>query len=109
MTLWRKFFNYKYLSGEDLEGKEHTVEIESIKEEEVEGEKGRKEMCLVMRMKGANKGIVLNKTNSKRIARVAGSPHIEDWIGKKIKIHGEEVSAFGTTTCAVRVLEQKVK
>lgn len=109
MTHWRKLFNYKYLSGEDLEDQVHTVEIESVKEEMVKGEGGREEKCPVLRMKGAKKGIVLNKTNSKRIAKVVGSPNIEDWAGHKIKIHGEMVSAFGTETCAVRVLEEKVK
>ena len=41
------------------------------------------------------------------ISQVWGSPYIEDWVGKQIKLFVKKVNAFGETVDAVRVLNER--
>lgn len=101
---WRKQFDYRFLAGDELKG-EIEMEIASVETDTVE-DKGKKKKVTVIRFKGAKKGVVLNKTNAKRIAAKAGYPDVEKWVGVKITLYPELVSAFGTTTLAVRVKDE---
>ena len=49
------------------------------------------------------KPLILNKTNAEMIAKVWGTPFIEDWKGLQIILKVKKVSAFGEMVDAVRV------
>lgn len=103
-THWKKLTNPDYLGAYALEdGKDMIVTIDKVGEETIIGQKGEKEDCVVAHFKGDVKPMILNKTNMKTIAKVCGSPYIEDWAGHDIQLFGEMVSAFGDTTLALRV------
>lgn len=109
MTHWKKNFDYRFLSGDELNG-EITVTIERVVNEEVfNPSSNSKETALALYFKGAKKGIVLNKTNAKTIAKVVGSPMIEEWVGKKIIIYPKAGKFFGEQMQVVRVKMQKVQ
>tara|TARA_B100001750_G_C15331564_1_gene507557 strand:- start:125 stop:463 length:339 start_codon:yes stop_codon:yes gene_type:complete len=102
---WRKQFDFRFLSGEDLES-EVTVTIKSVTKESVHTQGGSEEV-VAMWFENASKGVVLNKTNHKTISKVIGSPKYEHWIGKKIILHAAKVKAFGGMHTVVRVKMQK--
>jgi hypothetical protein len=52
--------------------------------------------------------MVANATNLKRIAKLLGSPFIEDWTNKRITLTTEKVKAFGEMHDAVRVSTKPV-
>jgi len=57
----------------------------------------------VLRFTGKDRGLVLNKTNARAIARTHG-PNMDAWVGKKIGIFQAKVDAFGERDVpAVRV------
>ena len=84
MTHFRELFTEakeeKYLAAWMLRGQDVTVQIESVKIEEVVGDKGRKEKLPVLFFKGKEKGMVLNKTNAKMIAKLHGKDS-DEWTG----------------------------
>jgi len=100
-THWKKSFDYRFISAEELP-KDMAVTIEAIEQDEAFN--GReKEKVTVIKFKGAKKGMILNKTNAKKISEVLSSPFIEDWIGKEITLTTAKVSAFGSTVDAIRI------
>lgn len=101
-THWRKKFDYRFLCGDELE-KEITLKIREIKDEEVESDKGKKENKPVAYFEGAKKGIVLNKTNCKTLAKLSHSPYMEDWVGMRVTIYAADISAFGQEMKAIRI------
>lgn len=105
-THWKKLYNPDYLGAYSLDknGKyeDLTVTIESVINEMVQGAEGKKEECIVAKMKD-NKPMVLNATNCKTLAKLFGSPHIEDWKGKKIVLYVAKVKAFGEVHDALRI------
>ena len=104
-THWKKLQNPNYLGAYELQpGQELTLTISKVKEELVIGSDGKKENCSVMYF--AEKGVkpmILNVTNSKTIAKLYGSPYVEDWAGKAIIIYSTEVKAFGEIVEALRI------
>ena len=107
-THWKKNFDYRFLSGDELKG-EVVVTIERIVTEEVfNPSSNSKEKALAVYFVGKKKGVVLNKTNAKAIVKVTGSPYQEDWIGKKIIIYPKSGKFFGEEMQVVRVKIQKV-
>lgn len=112
LTHWKKMVNPKYLGSHDLfisDGKysEVTVEITKVQVEEVIGEGNKKDNCLVAHLKGM-KPVILNRTNSKTIAKLAGSPAIERWVGVQVILTVSKVKAFGAVHDAIRVKDEKV-
>ena len=54
------------------------------------------------------KPMILNVARSKNIAKVAGSPYFEDWVGVPIQLYIEHgIKAFGDVVSAVRVRPRK--
>lgn len=104
-THWKKLQNPNYLGAYELQpGQELTLTIAKVQEELVIGSDGKKENCSVMHF--AEKGVkpmILNVTNSKTIAKLYGSPYVEDWAGKSIIIYSAEVKAFGEIVEALRI------
>lgn len=105
-THWRKNFNPDYLGSWDLlDGESHpemNVIITKISREEVIGQDGKKELCVVARLKNC-KPMILNATNHRRLAKLFQTPYIEDWVGKSFIVYVEQIKAFGENHDALRV------
>ena len=102
-THWKKTMNPNYLGAYALEpNQDLIVEITEVKTESVMNADGRNEECLVAHLKD-QKPLIVNKTNAKAIAKVAGSNYIEDWKGKQIALYISNVKAFGELVEAIRV------
>lgn len=98
-------FPSNYLKASDLGDGQPVVTIDRVDVEPV----GRgKEMKPVIYFTGKQKGMVLNKTNSKKIAEIASSPDTDDWHGIAIKLFATEVDFQGETVEAIRVKSPKV-
>jgi len=93
-------FPSNYLKASDLGDVQPIVTVERVEVEPV----GRtKEMKPVVYFAGKQKGMVLNKTNSKKIAEIAGSNDTDDWTGTAIRLFSTEVDFQGETVEAIRV------
>ena len=93
-------FPSAYLKASDLGETQPVVSIDRVEVEPV----GRdKDMKPVIYFAGKTKGMVLNKTNSRKIAEIAGSPDTDDWRGVQIKLFATEVDFQGETVEAIRV------
>jgi len=105
MTHFKKLMNPNYLGAYAIDpGQELTVTIASVKQEMVMGPDGKKEECIVAHFQEQGiKPIILNATNCKSIARLYKTPYIENWVGKKITIHVQQVKAFGDVVDALRI------
>jgi hypothetical protein len=105
-THWKKYFNYNYFgtySLDDYEG-DPILTIKSIGTEEVKDQNGKAETCMVCHWSEDEKPLILNKTNCKIIQFVYNSPHIEDWIGKRVQLYMKNnVKAFGAITTGIRI------
>lgn len=102
---WKADFPADYLGAQHLtDGKDMIVQIRDVTKEWVQNQSG-KEQKVVVHFEGDVLPLILNKTNAKRIEKVVGSPYLDDWVGKKIQLYGEMVSAFGDTGLAIRVRE----
>jgi len=112
MIHWKKLANPDYYGSHDLinpDGtfQEITVTIDKVTSKEIVGDGGKKNQKNILHTK-ETKPIILNNVNQKVIARVAGSPFVEQWAGVKIIIFVDKVKAFGETTDCLRVRNQKV-
>jgi hypothetical protein len=89
-----------YLKASDLGESQPVVTIDRVELEPV----GRtKEMKPVVYFAGKQKGMVLNKTNSKKIAEITSSHDTDDWHGAQVRLFATEVDFQGETVEAIRV------
>ena len=103
-THFRTILESKYLGSWDLAGKEPTVTIDAVKREDVhDTQSGGMKSVMVITFAKAKKPFICNRTNADRITEIAGSPLIENWVGKQITLRVEKVRAFGKTEDAIRV------
>lgn len=103
-THFKKLQNPDFLGTYALEdGKDIVLTIDYVRQEKVTGSDGKSEDLPVCHWKEQQKPMILNSTNIKMIAKLIGSPYIEDWSGKKIQIGSERVKAFGDVVDALRV------
>lgn len=103
-THWKKLHNPDYIGAYALQpGEEKTLTIKSVGLEMVSGADGKKDQCTVAHFIEAEKPMILNVTNAKQIAKLHGTPYIEDWSGKKITIYAARVKAFGEEVEALRI------
>lgn len=104
-THWKKMHNYNYIGAYSIDPETGylLLTIDKVVTEMVTGSSGQKESCMVCYFKGDTKPMILNKTNSKAIEAIAGSPFIEDWAGLQVRVISVSVRAFGTTTDALRI------
>ncbi len=93
-------FPSNYLKASDLQGREIIVTIDRVAFEPVGREKEMKAVCYFA---GKQKGIVLNKTNAKKIIEISGSAITEEWAGTQIKIYPTETEFGGETVDCIRV------
>ena len=102
-TKWRDYFDSDYLASWDIDT-DTTVTFKAFKYEEVTGEKGRKDKCLVAYFKEFEKGMILNVTNSKTISKLHDSIFPMDWMGKQVTLFVDHnVQMKGETTSGLRV------
>lgn len=93
-------FPSNYLKASDLQNRQVVVTIDRVEFEPV----GRdKEMKAVIYFVGKTKGVVLNKTNAKKIVEIAGSALTEDWQGTAIVLYPTETEFAGETVECIRV------
>ena len=103
-THFKSLMNPEFLGSYSLEdGKDIVLTIDFIRVEPVTGSDGKKENLPVCHWKENQKGMILNATNMKMIAKVLGSSYVEDWSGRQIQIGIEKVRAFGDLVEALRV------
>lgn len=109
VTHWKKLTNPNYIGAHDLQpNQELRITIDTVAQEIVKNQDGKDEQCIVARIKGAKKPMILNKTNCKIITKVLETPYIEEWSGKTIIIYAAKIKAFGEVMDALRVKNQKV-
>lgn len=93
-------FPSNYLKASDLGDKSPVVTIDRVEVEPI----GRdKEIKPVIYFAGKEKGLVLNKTNAKKIAELTGSKDTEDWHGCQIRIYASQTEFAGDMVECVRV------
>ena len=106
-THWKTFTNPNYLGAYAFQpDEEKIVTIKEVKREAVQNQNGTEE-CTVCHFEEDVKPLILNKTNAGMIAKVWGTPYLEDWPGCKIKLKVKRIKAFGEMTDAVRVLPDR--
>lgn len=93
-------FPSHYLKASDLGDSQPVVTIDRL---DIEPIGRQKEMKPVLYFVGKEKGLVLNKTNARKIADLAGSKDTEDWAGTRIKLYATEVEFQGEPMESIRV------
>lgn len=105
-THYKKLANPDYIGAYTImdgnDGKELIVTVDKVVRQDVIGTDGKREQCTVAHLVG-QKPFILNSTNQKIMAKVFGSPYIEDWKGKSMTLYVAKVKAFGDTVDALRV------
>lgn len=100
---WRDFFETNYLASWDLDG-DTTVTITKAMYEEVTGEKGRVDRCLVIYFSEFENGMIVNVTNSKTIQQIYNEKEPAKWAGKKITLYVDpNVSIKGEKVGGIRI------
>ncbi len=93
-------FPSNYLKASDLAGRNVVVTIDHVDFEPVGREK---EMKAVVYFIGKHKGVVLNKTNAKKITEIAGSALTEEWAGVAVTLYPTETEFAGETVECIRI------
>jgi hypothetical protein len=91
-------FPSKFLKASDLQDKNVEVIMSTVDFEDI-GDTDRKP---VLHFQGKNRGLVLNKTNSRTIAAAYGD-HTEAWNGKPVILYPAMVDFRGDSVEAIRV------
>lgn len=104
LTHWKRLINPDYLGVYSLDnGKDMTLTIDKIAREFVTSTGGKKEECTVAHFKEKQKPMILNRTNSKMIQRIYGTPYIEEWHGKKITVYASTTKLAGDEVECLRI------
>ena len=95
-----ELFPSKHLAANDLKGVDWDVKVKSITPAEEVGQ--AKDVRPIVYFHEFTKGLVLNKTNAKRIQKLYGS-ETDDWIGKRITLYPSECDFKDETVDCIRV------
>lgn len=96
-------FPSNYIKASDLGDKKVLVTMDRV-EMEALGRGADKETKPVLYFEGKQKGLVLNKTNSKKIHDITGSWEDSDWAGHQIVLYATETEFGGDTVSCIRIL-----
>jgi hypothetical protein len=108
-THFKKLKNPNFVGSWDLADSdgnfiEKDVTISGVEKDTVHDGKGGSEQLPILKFKEV-KPMVMNATNLKKVAKITGSPYIEDWIGVRIRLFVQKVKAFGEYHDALRIKE----
>lgn len=103
---WKKNFDYRFISGEDLLNADATLTIKAVGIDEAFNGKSKDDV-VVVEFEETEKMIVLNKTNAKMLTKRTQSVNVEDWKGYKVTLYCDTVSAFGQQVFAVRIRDDQ--
>ncbi len=104
LTHWKRLVNPDYLGAYSLEkGQDLTLTIAKVVREVVTGTGGKKEECTVIHFKEPQKPMILNKTNSKTIQKIYGTPYIEEWEDRKITLYASTTKLAGEEVECLRI------
>lgn len=78
-------FDAKWLVAAHLQGRDATVTIESVRAGEIVGEAGRRDRMPIVKLRGKELPLGLNKTNCKTISAMYGNDTAA-WVGKQITL-----------------------
>ena len=106
MSNYLALFPSKWLAAADLDGQDKPVQIKQIIPSEEVGQS--KDKRPVLYFTGLEKGMVLNKTNAKRIAKLYGN-NTDEWIGKSITLYPSECDFGDETVPCLRVRPEAPK
>jgi hypothetical protein len=90
-------FPSKYLKAVDLTGKDVNVTMADVRVEDL-GDDRRP----VLYFRGAKKGLVLNRINSRSISDAYGT-NTDDWVGHPVILYPTRVDFRGKQTDAIRI------
>ena len=99
-------FPSKYLKAADAEDGDLLLTIKKVTIETV-GQAPKTEEKLVVYFDEQSKGMVLNKTNARMIAKIAKSEDTDDWKGTKVRVIATEVEFQGDLVMSLRVRDIK--
>lgn len=104
-THWKQLVNLDYIGAYALtDGKDLTLTIDHVVRENVTGNNGKKEQCMVAYFKERDyKPMILNRTNAKSITALVGSPYIEDWAGHRITLYATTTRLGGDVVECLRI------
>jgi hypothetical protein len=88
-----KIYGSKYLGEADLEGGEPRLKISKVELAELRDKSGSSKLKFVIWFEGADKGLVVNKTNAKKLADAYGKQP-DKWVGQIVQLYSEDTS-FG--------------
>ncbi len=95
----------EYIEADMLGGKAWVLTIQGVQDEKMfDREAQAEEQKPVLYFKGTDKGLVLTRTNRRKIKELFGDV-IADCIGKKVRIEAVQVKAFGKMQDVVRIFE----
>src|SRR6266576_2069494 len=98
-------FPSKYLKVSDLKGRTPTVCIAGYKIESVGQGQDQEQKC-VLYFQNLKKGLVLNKTNVRKIAHYYGDD-MDEWTGKELILYSDTTSFQGKSVEGLRVKAPK--
>lgn len=93
-------FPSKWLKAADLQGRNRILEISRVEMEEIMDGQEPKPVCY---FKGAQKGLVLNKTNAEEIQDITGQSDMDDWRGHSIELYPTYTKFAGKKVDCIRV------
>jgi hypothetical protein len=96
-------FPSRFLKSTDLQGREPTVTISTVKLENVRGGKRP-----VIYFNGKKKGMILNKTNAAAIAALY-TDETDAWVGKQITLYPTMVEFQGDMVESIRIRGPRIR
>ena len=97
-------FPSKFIKSAEVPEEGITLQISSVKVEDVDGKGAMKPVVYFQK---AKKGFVLNVTNSKKIAAVLGTAETDEWVGRSVTLYRSETEYAGETVDCIRVRAAK--
>ena len=102
-----ELFPSRFITPGDLNGRSYTLVIERVELEQMRSQyTNQDEWKGVVYFRGAQKGMVLNVTRARALAKLAGSDEFEQWAGLRVMIHAG-MAHNGKRTVIVRAAPEE--
>jgi hypothetical protein len=95
-------FPSKYLKAHDIDG-DMLVTIDTVRAETMKSRDGKEESLPILFVREWPKGMVLNRTNAKKISQLLGSSDTDDWAGGQVLLYATETQFGGDTVECSRI------